>query len=98
MAATSVRVRWLEVGYSGCPLPEWHYDCVKNYLHEAKHEHHLLYTNLDGTLFKDGDDIIKAGDSEVWEYGRELHAAPVMKNKCKRVLIRVTETDSVIKY
>ena len=35
---------------------------------------------------------------QVWEYGRELHCATLMKESCKRVLIRLTGTDSVIKY
>lgn len=92
------KVRWLEAGKDGCPLPDWHYDCVKDFQHPAKHEHHLIYVNTDGTLFLDGPHILKASDGDVWEYGRELHAAPKMKKACKRVLIRVTETDSVIKY
>jgi len=92
------KVRWLESGENGCPLPDWHYDCVKDFHHPAKHEHHLIYVNTDGTLFLDGPNILKAYDGDVWEYGRELHAAPKMKKACKRVLIRVTETDSVIKY
>lgn len=92
------KVRVLENGEDGCPLPDWHFDCVKDYHHPAKHEHHLIYVNTDGTLFLDGCNILKASDGDVWEYGRELHAAPKMQKACKRVLIRVTETDSVIKY
>lgn len=92
------KVRHLEAGEDGCPLPDWHYDCVKEYSHPTKHEHHLIYVNVDGTLFLDEPHILKANDGDVWEYGRELHASPRMQKACKRVLIRVTETDSVIKY
>ena len=93
------KVRNLGKGQSGCPVPGWHYDCVRDKNHPSRNEHHLLYTNVDGTLFmcEDGTQI-KAGDSQVWEYGRELHCAPLMKESCKRVLIRLTGADSVIKY
>lgn len=92
------KVRNLVKGRSGCPVPGWHYDCVRDKNHPSREEHHLLYTNIDGTLFlcEDGRHI-KAGDSQVWEYGRELHSAPFVMSNCKRVLIRLTGTDSVIK-
>lgn len=90
------KVRHLKAGDYGCPLPDWHYDCVKEYSHPSKHEHHLIYTNIDGTLFLDsGTNIIKAANGSVWEYGRELHASPKMVEDCKRILIRVTETDNI---
>lgn len=89
------KIRFCKEGTTGCPNPDFHYDCVRYYDHPSKHENHLIYTNLDGTLFYNEGDIIKVGDSEIWQYSRELHSTPIMSKSIKRVLIRLTETDNV---
>lgn len=88
------KVRTLKAGEYGCPLPDWHYDCVKEYNHPSRHEHHIIYVNEQGTLF-DKENPFQIGDGEIWEYGRDLHASPKLTKDVKRVLIRLTENDLI---
>lgn len=90
-----LKVRQLKKGQYGCPLPDWHYDCVKDYEHPSKHENHLLYTNLNGTEIQHDGQIIKANDGDIWQYSRDLHRTSKMTDDCKRVLLRLTECDNV---
>jgi hypothetical protein len=92
-----LKVRELTKGQHGCPLPDWHYDCVKDYNHPQKHENHLLYTNIHGTeiAIDDALNFIKANNGDIYQYGRELHRTAKMPENCKRVLIRLTECDNV---
>lgn len=89
------KVRVQKKGDNGCPVVGWHFDCVKDFNHPAKHEHHMIYSNMDGTLFLDGCNILQFADGSVVEYGRELHDAPILREDMKRIVIRVTETDSI---
>lgn len=88
------KVRTLKAGDYGCPLPDWHYDCVKDFNHPSRHEHHMIYVNQEGTIMHI-DDPFQIGDGEIWEYGRDLHASPMLTKDMKRVSIRVTENDLI---
>lgn len=96
-----VKIADFNVGDYGCFNTDWHYDCVKEYNHPSEHEHHTIFTNYCGTewLQEDGK-IVKAGDSEIWSYGRELHRCPKLDRAGKRVIIRLTSTDLIkgVKY
>lgn len=85
-----VKIRNLNNGETGCALPDWHYDWVKDFDNPKPHETHLIYSNINGTEFLDDHVIIKAGDSEIWKYNRDLHRCPVMTEDCLRVLIRLS--------
>jgi hypothetical protein len=88
------KVRNLIEGQCSCIFPQWHYDCVRKFDHPSRHENHLVYSNIYGTEFLNPDfSITQAGDSELWNYGRELHRGTRVPVECKRVIIRLTETD-----
>ena len=91
-----VKVGDFNVGDYGCFNTDWHYDCVKELNHHTKHEHHTIYTSFCGTewLSEDGS-ITKAGDGEIWSYGRELHRCPKLDRAGKRVVVRLTSTDLI---
>jgi hypothetical protein len=90
------KVRNLHKDQCGCPLQGWHYDCVKDFSHLDRHEHHIIYSNTCGTEFLlEDNSILKANDGDVWEYSRELHRGPLMAQDCKRILIRLTETNTI---
>lgn len=86
-----VKVRHLKKGETGCALPDWHYDWVKDFDNPKPHETHFIYSNVNGTEFIDDVGVmIKSGDGEIWKYNRDLHRCPVMIEDCLRVVIRVS--------
>ena len=91
-----VKIGDFNVGDYACFNTDWHYDCVKEYDHPTEHEHHTIYTNFCGTEFlKEDGSIVKAGDGEIWQYGRELHRCPKLDRAGRRILVRLTSTDLI---
>lgn len=87
------KIRSHEIGDSSCPVSGWHYDCVKDYNHPSKHEHHVIFSSSDPTEFLVEDKVMSFHG--VVEYGRDLHRGSVITKNGKRVLIRITETDNI---
>lgn len=82
-----VKVRNLKKDQYSCALPQFHYDWVRTYDElPTQHETHFIYTNIDGTEFKDG----KCLDNSIYTYGRELHRGVLMKEDITRILIRLS--------
>lgn len=91
-----IKIANFNAGDYGCFNTDWHYDCVKEFEHPSSHEHHTIFTNYCGTEWlQDDGAIVKAGDSEIWSYGRELHRCPQLNKAGKRVVIRLTSTNLI---
>lgn len=86
-----IKLRFHKKGECTC-IPGFHYDCVKDYDDPSPHEHHLIWSNIEGTIFENGQ---RASDGEIWSYGRDLHAGPYVKEDCVRILIRLTQTKKI---
>ena len=82
-----VKVRHLKEGQCGCAIEDFHYDWVRTYDELPEHhETHYIYTNVNGTEFKDA----KCIDNSIYMYNRELHRGPLMLEPTTRVLIRLS--------
>lgn len=73
--------------------PLWHYDCVKDKTDPAPEEYHALYQYGAGCFTQFEDTSIKDGDIVI--YGRELHAATPALLGGKRLLVRVSQCDTI---
>ncbi len=112
------KVRDLKKGDFGCPLPEFHTDCVANPWHESKPETHLVFSTHVGTKFietpipvRPEDDHFNKVMADKWDwclryrqvrpntitkYGRfNMHAGPLILKDCRRVLIRLSQTEVI---
>lgn len=93
----------------GCKLEGWHIDVTRNPNHSSRLDNHLIYTTVSGTEFMLTeiptleDDFAKvdmqgkyfqAKPNSIYQYNRlNVHRGPIMQEDCKRVLIRLTQTD-----
>lgn len=83
-----VKIRDLYESQFSCALRSFHYDWVKDYDElPIQHETHFIYTNVNGTVFKEGGKCI---DNSIYTYGRELHRGVDIQEDVTRVLIRLS--------
>lgn len=91
-----VKVRELDEGESGDHLNQVHLDWTNDIHHPNKPETHFLYTTTGGTKFFDWYDYVgETLPNSIYKYHREWHQSPVMKEPCKRVMIRLSFVDSL---
>lgn len=91
-----VKVKQVKAGQYGSGIAGWHTDWTNDLQHPNKPEHHLIYSNFCGTEWLGkGGEIVKAGDGEIWKYGRELHRCPRIDRDGVRVLIRMSQVDKL---
>lgn len=108
-----VKLRKVSEGRCTCTLSGWHYDFVRDFYANSKHEHHYIYTSEDGTEFLLDSDcdshytrisdessnklIFKVPDNTIATYRRELHRGVSAKRDVTRLLIRVSGVNFVNK-
>lgn len=90
-----VKVRDLKTGESGDWYNNYHYDWVRDYENPNKHETHLIYSNVFGTLYKENGVEKQCEPNRVYVYGRELHCSPIVTEPCRRIMIRLSFVDSL---
>lgn len=101
----------LSSGECGCKLDGWHIDVTRNPNHPSRIDHHLIYSTVAGTEFmtteiptleNDFSKVVMHGryfqakPNSIYQYNRmNVHRGPKVEEDCKRVLIRVTQTDII---